>query len=64
MTRLSDLKWRPAYAYLPGQTERHPETLFDEIKTPARDAILTSFVKQNFDYAYLLGRILWESRGV
>ncbi len=32
MTRLPDLTWRPAYAYLPGQTERHPENLIDERK--------------------------------
>ena len=27
-----DMGWRPAHAYIPGQTDRHPEGLFDPLK--------------------------------
>ena len=31
--------WLPPYAYVPGQTERHPEDLFDEIKAGVIDGL-------------------------
>lgn len=30
---LDDLSWRPPHAYVPGRTQRHPEDLFDFLKT-------------------------------
>ena len=67
MTRLPDLTWRPAYAYLPGQTERHPEILFDEIKNACAGCHYCEFRETaTFEYAYIFLRegFYWESHEV
>lgn len=43
----ADLMWRPDHAYIPGQTARHAEGLFDPLKTgldktPAKDLHFTT----------------------
>lgn len=49
--------WRPPHAYVPGETARHPETLFDALKADAQVAWLTGL-------AFLRDGFYWEAHEV
>ena len=67
MQHFQDPTWRPPYAYLPGQTERHPEALFDEIKSACDGLDYSEFRNTaTFDCAcgFLQDGFYWESHEV
>ncbi|WP_299083286.1 DUF309 domain-containing protein [uncultured Ruegeria sp.] len=59
--------WRPSHAYVPGQTSRHPEDLFDLIKagtdTMCLDEITGSKAWQ-YGLAFLDEGFYWEAHEV
>lgn len=53
--------WRPPYAYIPGQTTRHPEDLFDLIKT---DTSVPDGGAVCHGLAFLRDEFYWEAHEV
>lgn len=67
MERLPDPAWRPSYAYLPGQTARHPEDLFDDIKSACNGVKYHDFLNTltfKCAYGFLQDGFYWESHEV
>ena len=67
MEHLPDPAWRPSYAYLPGQTARHPEDLFDDIKSACNGVKYYDFLNTltfRCAYGFLQDGFYWESHEV
>ena len=60
-------RWRPPHAYVPGQTPRHPEELFDSIKASAEGVSpdqITSTEAWLYGLAFLKNGYFWEAHEV
>ncbi|MGZ2259187.1 DUF309 domain-containing protein [Roseobacter sp. A03A-229] len=59
---------RPPYAFIPGQTARHPETWFDEIKASVKAGMAPDDLQQTAAFqtglAYLGAGYFWECHEV
>jgi hypothetical protein len=59
--------WRPPHAYVPGQTARHPEGLFDPLKAGLSDVAPSDLVDTpawTSGLAFLEGGYFWEAHEV
>lgn len=59
--------WRPPYAYVPGQTPRHPEGMFDSFKAGLQDtprALLQETRAWETGLAFLRDGYFWEAHEV
>lgn len=59
--------WRPPHAYIPGETQRHPEGLFDFIKQKIGDASYADFHKTEawaYGVAFHKEEYFWECHEV
>ena len=65
LTRPGDPGWRPAHAYVPGQTPRHAEGLFDPIRDTARPGHGAEALRRSLAWteglAYLREGYFWEA---
>ena len=67
MSQLRDLSWRPPYAYVPGQTKRHTDDIFDTIKNDAKGIDYRAFEQTStfwYATAFLKEGFYWESHEV
>lgn len=61
---VKDFKWRPAYAYVPGQTPRHDEDVFEPLIEPISELSFDAFSDSlTFHYAFIFLKegYFWES---
>lgn len=59
--------WRPPHAYVPGQTPRHPEDLFDQFKVGLADvpaSQLNETQAWSYGLAFLKDGYFWEAHEV
>ena len=68
MTRPGQPGWRPPLAYVPGQTPRHPEGLFDPIRDTARPGMTADDLRRSLAWRegrhYLDEGFHWEAHEV
>ena len=61
-------KWRPPYAYVPGQNPRHAEDLFDPIKKDVVEGMSSEAIRSSVAWAqglvFLKEGYYWESHEV
>lgn len=56
--------WRPDWAYVPGQTPRHPDGLFDPIRGTVTDADPMTSAAWRVGLAFLRDGYFWEAHEV
>lgn len=68
MVQVVDPDWRPDWIYVPGQTERHPEGLFDPLRAQLPDRFERQAVAASPAWSMALGLLrdgyYWEAHEV